>query len=70
MKTNSTKSMICLLFFVASTVLISGCNEKVQNAPDRYNYQRALDAFESNDIEEAIQFCKKIWKKTQRMQEH
>ena len=59
MKTNSTKSMICLLFFVASTVLISGCNEKVQNAPDRYNYQRALDAFESNDIEEAIQFCKK-----------
>ena len=59
MKTYSIKSTIVLLFSVVCTLFICGCNEKVQNAPDRYNYQRALDAVGSNDIDKAIQFCEK-----------
>lgn len=59
MKTELIKSTIVLLFSVVCALFMCGCNEKVQNAPDRYNYQRALDAFENNDIEEAIQFCEK-----------
>lgn len=59
MKTELIKSTIVLLFSVVCALFMCGCNEKVQNAPDRYNYQRALDAFENNDIEEVIQFCEK-----------
>ena len=59
MKTELIKSTIVLLFSVVCALFMCGCNEKVQNAPDRYNYQRALDAFENNDTEEAIQFCEK-----------
>ena len=59
MKTNSIKSTIVLLFSIISALFICGCNEKVQNAPDRYNFQRALDVFENNNTEEVIQFCEK-----------
>lgn len=40
-------------------IALSGCKETVQNAPDRYNYQRALEALENNKMEEAINFCEK-----------
>ena len=55
-----TKNLTSILTFCLFSVFaLYGCKEKIQNAPDRYNYQRALDAFESNNIEEAIQFCEK-----------
>ena len=59
MKTELIKSTIVLLFSVECALFMCGCIKKVQNAPDRYNYQRALDAFESNNMEEGIQFCEK-----------
>ena len=42
--------LVCGIAFCA-------CQEEMQNAPDRYNYQRALEAFENNKTEEAIEFC-------------
>lgn len=45
--------LVCLMAF-------SGCHNKVQNAPDRYNYQRAFQALtEDNNAEEAIDYCEK-----------
>jgi len=46
------------LLFVCM-IALSGCKDTVQNAPDRYNYQRALEALENNKMEEAINFCEK-----------
>lgn len=46
------------LLFVCM-IALSGCKDTVQNAPDRYNYQRALEALENKKMEEAINFCEK-----------
>ena len=32
-----------LALWLVCVIALSGCRDKVQNAPDRYNYQRALD---------------------------
>ena len=51
-----SKSLTLLFVYL---IALSGCKETVQNAPDRYNYQRALEALENNKMEEAINFCEK-----------
>lgn len=51
----SKRLALCLVCVIA----LSGCREKVQNAPNRYNYQRALEAFENNEMEQALEFCEK-----------
>lgn len=48
-----------LTFCLACVIALSGCKDKVQNAPDRYNYQRAMEFLEGNKMEEAIDFCEK-----------
>lgn len=55
---SKTLSKSLTLLFVC-LIALSGCKETVQNAPDRYNYQRALEALENNKMEEAINFCEK-----------
>ena len=48
-----------MAFCFVCVVALFGCKGKVQNAPDRYNYQRAMEALEGNKMEEAIDFCEK-----------
>ena len=48
-----------IILFFACVIVLCGCEKKVQNAPDRYNYQRAMEALEENNTEEAIEFCEK-----------
>lgn len=48
-----------LAFCFVCVIALSGCKDKVQNAPGRYNYQRAMEALEGNKMEETIDFCEK-----------
>ena len=49
MKKYSIKRLLKgLTFCVVCVIVLSGCQDKVLNAPDRYNYRRALEALENN----------------------
>ena len=60
MKKYSIKRLLKgLTFCVVCVIVLSSCQDKVLNAPDRYNYRRALEALENNKLEEAVDFCEK-----------
>jgi len=48
-----------LALWLVCVIALSGCRDKVQNAPDRYNYQKALEAMGDNNAEEGAEFCLK-----------